>query len=104
MLAALGWEAVCARDGAEAVALYRESSNEGMPFSLVILDLEVPEGVGGKDALSELLLLDPDVKAVVSSGYSAEPIFANYRSYGFQSMLAKPYGIEDLARVLKELA
>ncbi len=103
MLEVLGWEVVCAREGAEAVALYRQGRNEGRPFSLVILDLEVPEGIDGKEAMGELLRLDPDVRAVVSSGYYDEPVFANYRSHGFLSILAKPYRVEDLVNVLGNL-
>ncbi|MEA5115234.1 MAG: response regulator [Geobacteraceae bacterium] len=102
MLQALGWDVVCAHEGAEAVALYRKSRNEGRPFSLVILDLDVPDGIGGKEAMSELLLIDPEIRAVVSSGYYDEPVFAHYRSYGFHSILAKPYRINDLIKVLEE--
>ncbi|HOI15684.1 MAG TPA: response regulator [Geobacteraceae bacterium] len=103
MLEELGWDVVCSCHGAEAVALYRKSIDEGMPFSMIILDLEVPNGIGGKEVMDELLPLDPDVRAVVSSGYYDEPVLANYQNYGFHAVLAKPYRIEDLTKVLREL-
>jgi len=62
----------------------------------------VPGGMGGRETIGQLRLIDPGVKAVVSSGYSSDPVLANYRSYGFRGMVAKPFKIEDLTRVLHE--
>src|SRR5208283_4190166 len=83
MLDKLGYTAECAENGAEAVDLYRKRKEEGKPFAAVILDLTIPGGVGGKEAITTLLKIDPDVKAIVSSGYSTDPVMANYLEYGF---------------------
>lgn len=92
---------VCA-EGTEAVRLYKEALRDSQPFDLVILDIVVPGGVGGKDALNLLREIDPDVKAIVSSGYSNDPIVSNYKHYGFRSAIQKPYKIKDLKTALKE--
>jgi DNA-binding NarL/FixJ family response regulator len=57
--------------------------------------------MGGSEALEQLRLIDPGVKAIVSSGYSSDPVLANYRAYGFRGMVAKPYKVDDFARVLR---
>jgi len=103
MLDELGYTAECAENGAEAVDLYRKRKEEGTPFAAVILDLTIPGGVGGKEAITALLKIDPDVKAVVSSGYSTDPVMANYLEYGFSAVLTKPYLLQDMSRVFQEL-
>jgi PAS domain S-box-containing protein len=103
MLDELGYMAECAENGVEAVDLYRKRKEEGTPFAAVILDLTIPGGVGGKEAITALLKIDPDVKAVVSSGYSTDPVMANYLEYGFSAVLTKPYLLQDMSRVFKEL-
>jgi CheY-like chemotaxis protein len=103
MLDELGYTAECAEDGAEAVDLYRKRKEEGRPFAAVILDLTIPGGVGGKEAITALLKIDPNVKAVVSSGYSTDPVMANYLAYGFSAVLTKPFLLQDISRVLQEL-
>jgi two-component system cell cycle sensor histidine kinase/response regulator CckA len=67
------------------------------------MDLTVPGGMGGRDAIEELRRIDPGVKAIVSSGYSSDPVLANYRAYGFRGMVAKPYKIDDFTRVLRDV-
>jgi CheY-like chemotaxis protein len=89
-------------DGREAVARYRAERAEGRPFALVVMDLTVPGGMGGLEALEQLRRIDPDVKAVVSSGYSGDPVLANPRDYGFCGVVAKPYEVGEFARVLRE--
>lgn len=101
MLDELGYEAVFTRDGKEAVDIYRRAKEEGRPFTLVIMDLTIPGGMGGKEAIKRLLEYDPEARAVVSSGYSTDPVMARYAEYGFKGIIAKPYEIEDLSRVLK---
>jgi DNA-binding NarL/FixJ family response regulator len=60
--------------------------------------------MGGKETIQELLNLDPEVLAIVSSGYSQDPVIANYKFYGFKGVVAKPYQLEDLADVLYKVA
>jgi len=103
MLEQLGYAADCVADGAAALERYRSSRDRGEPYVAVIMDLTVRGGVGGKEAVQQLLRVDPEVKAVVSSGYSADPVLANCREYGFSAVLAKPYSRHDLGRVLQEL-
>ena len=103
ILEQLGYQAECTADGAQAVECYRKAREEGVPFAAVILDLTVPGGTGGREAIKMLIELDPQVKAIVCSGYSTDPIMANHRQYGFSAVLAKPYRPHDLSRVLQEL-
>ena len=103
MLEHLGYGADCAEDGGAALELYRSKRDAGEPYAAVIMDLTVRGGMGGKEAIRLLLDLDPAVKAVVSSGYSDDPVLANCREYGFGTVLVKPYSREELSRVLHEL-
>jgi CheY-like chemotaxis protein len=103
MLDELGYQSECTDNGAEAVELYRKRKEEGRPFSAVILDLTIPGGVGGKEAVKSLIDFDPDVNAVVSSGYSTDPIMASYRDYGFRAVLGKPYRLQDMERVFHDM-
>jgi len=98
----LEYDVMFARDGAAALELYRREKEAGAPFDLVILDLSVPDGLGGKDAIALLKAYDPDVKAVVSSGYSNDPAVLNFSEYGFTGKLTKPYKISDLKEMLEQ--
>jgi CheY-like chemotaxis protein len=104
MLEQFGFCVDCVEDGAEAVEVYRQRREEGSPYYAVILDLTVPGGIGGKEAIAMLLELDPDVKAIVSSGYCNDPVMANYWKYGFKSVLSKPYRPQDLNQALQAVA
>jgi PAS domain S-box-containing protein len=99
----LGYDAASARDGREAIDCWREARAKGQPFDVAIMDLTVPGGMGGCEALRELLAIDPEAKAVVSSGYCQDPVMANYRDYGFADVLAKPYNVLDVSRTLSAL-
>ncbi len=103
VLKRLGYDAELARDGGEALRRYREAAEAGKPFSAVIMDLTIPGGMGGKEAIRKLLELDPQARAIVSSGYSNDPIMAEFEKHGFRGVVAKPYQIHELARVLREV-
>jgi PAS domain S-box-containing protein len=98
MLIKLGLEVETGSEGQEIVQKYIKAYQEGNPFDLLIMDLTIPNGMGGKEALDHLLDFDPNVKAIVSSGYSVD--LPQYQKYGFQGMLTKPYSLEDLKSVI----
>jgi CheY-like chemotaxis protein len=102
MLTHLGYEVVLAIDGEEALEAYRNSRDEGKPPDLVIMDLTIPGGMGGKEAVQQLLLLDPDAKVIVSSGYSNDPIMAKCRKYGFRATILKPYRVAEIGAVVQK--
>jgi CheY-like chemotaxis protein len=89
-----------AQDGAEAITLYAKAMESGRPFDAVIMDLTIPGGIGGREAIQKLRELDPNVKAIVSSGYSQDPILADFAAYGFRAALAKPFSSSTLSSVL----
>jgi CheY-like chemotaxis protein len=103
LLEFLGYDFQAAKDGAEAITLYREALAGSQRFDVVILDLTVPGGMGGHESLKQLLAIDPRVKAIVSSGYFHDPVIANYRAHGFQGVVSKPYTIEELSDTLYKL-
>ena len=103
ILQTAGYEVEVVKDGSEAVELYRKARESGKPFGAVILDLTVPGGTGGKDALKRLLEIDPAVRAIVSSGYSHDPVMANYRDYGFVGVIAKPYKIREMSEIVRKV-
>ena len=99
----LDYDVMFAREGAEAIELYKKEKAAGAPFDVVLLDLSVPDGMGGKEAIGLLKAFDPDVKAIVSTGYSNDPVVLDFASYGFSEKLTKPYKINDLKNVLEPL-
>ncbi|MCU0304701.1 MAG: tetratricopeptide repeat protein [Thermoanaerobaculales bacterium] len=101
LLETIGYSVDTAADGAEAIELYTTAMSEGRSYDAVVLDLTVPEGVGGRETISRLLAVDPDVRAIVSSGYSTDPVMANYREHGFAGVAVKPYRLAELARTLR---
>jgi len=103
ILEKLGYEAEFAKDGAEAIRMYKEAQASEKPYYAVILDLTIPGGMGGKDAVNKLLEIDPEVKAIVSSGYSEDPVLANFQEYGFKGMMPKPFTSRSLSKVLHEV-
>lgn len=100
MLRYLGCEVACSRDGVEAIAVFRKAAEAGVPFDAVIMDLTIPAGMGGREAVTELKKIDPRAAAVVSSGYSNDPVIADYREYGFSGYIVKPYKLEELSEVI----
>ncbi|OGW44340.1 MAG: hypothetical protein A2X57_08855 [Nitrospirae bacterium GWD2_57_8] len=105
MLAGLGYEVEIAKDGEEALSVYEAAMTEGMPFAAVIMDLTIPGGMGGKEAVERLKSRDPAAKVIVSSGYSNDPVITEYRAYGFDAVVAKPYTVKNLSEaVARELS
>lgn len=101
MLTHLGYEVSSAKDGDEAILHYTSAKQKGNPYDVVIMDLTIPGGMGGKEAIEKLSKMDPEVKAIVSSGYSNDPVMANYQQYGFKAVVTKPFSIEELGEVLQ---
>ena len=99
----LGYDVLFAKDGVAAIELYKKEKNAGAPFDAVILDLSIPEGMGGKEAIGYLREFDPSVKAIVSTGYTHDPAVVDYKAHGFSAKLAKPYKINDMKTVLEDL-
>ena len=89
--------------GQNGLDLFVEAKQSGKPFSAVVTDLTMPGGIGGKDVIAKLREIDPDIKVVVTSGYSNDPVMANYRDYGFSAVLPKPYTADELADLLSKI-
>ncbi|MFQ5740973.1 MAG: ATP-binding protein [Acidobacteriota bacterium] len=103
LLEDLGYRVALASNGSQALSLYQEARDEGRPFGAVIMDLTIAGGMGGMQAVKALLEMDPDALAIVSSGYSEAPVMADYKEYGFRAVLTKPFGLEQVSQILKEL-
>lgn len=100
MLSFLGYRAVVVANGEEAVRLFRQAHEQGDPFNLVILDLNVPQGMGGKEAVGHILETDGDARVLVSSGYSSDIIMQEFSTYGFCGCIAKPFDLKGLEDAL----
>ncbi len=100
MLGGIGYEVITAVDGTEAIELYREAMESGIPFDAAIIDLTIPGGMGGAETIQRLLEIDPEVKAIVSSGYSNDPILADFDKHGFKDVIAKPYKTREVSEIL----
>ncbi|MEW6378657.1 MAG: PAS domain S-box protein [bacterium] len=103
MLTGLGYEVVLAKEGDEAVELYKRARETGRAFAAVILDLTIPGGMGGEEVIQRLHEIDPGVKAIVSSGYADDPVMAEYQEHGFRGVVAKPYEIKELSETLSRI-
>ncbi|MBU7030436.1 MAG: PAS domain S-box protein [Theionarchaea archaeon] len=99
-LSYLGYEVETARDGSETLEIYKKARQGKKPFDAVIIDLTIRGKMGGRETVVSLLRIDPSVKAIVSSGYSNDPVMANYREYGFCGVVTKPYTIDELSEAL----
>jgi PAS domain S-box-containing protein len=103
MLAGLGYEVAAAKEGAEAVRMFEEAKASDRPFAAVLVDLTVPGGMGGKEAAGKLRAIDPQVKVIVSSGYSDDPVMADYRAHGFDDVVPKPWTPAQLSEVFRRV-
>jgi PAS domain S-box-containing protein len=99
----MGLEFEAVADGKEAIDSYRKASESGRPFDLVVMDLTIPGGMGGREAISVLRAFDPKVRAIVSSGYSSDLAMSDFKKHGFRGMVAKPYDIAELACVIRSV-
>ncbi len=103
VLSRFGYEVTTAADGHEAIELYKKAKRK-KPFDAVIMDLSIPNGLGGRETIGRLRKLDPNVKAILSSGSpKSDPVLANYETYGFSAAVAKPFEFRELKEVLKKL-
>ena len=103
MLANSGYEALQARNGEEAIEIYREYYNSGKPVDIVIMDLTIPGGMGGREAVQTILKIDPDATVIVASGYSDDPVMANYREYGFKAAIKKPFDLRKFSHIIESV-
>jgi len=99
----VGYNVAFACDGAEAIRMYSEAMVSGKPFDIVIMDLTIPGGMGGAETMKRLYEMDHGVKAVVTSGYADNPIVQDFKKYNFSGMIAKPYNIDELVRVIESV-
>jgi len=99
----LGYDASFSKDGAQAIEMYKKAMESQNPFDAVILDLTIRGGMGGKEAIKCLTEIDPNIKTIVSSGYSDSPVVTDYKKYGFSGVVAKPYSINELSEKLNEV-
>jgi PAS domain S-box-containing protein len=103
MLSRLGYEIELAADGEEAIGIYKKTLATGSQADLIIMDLTIPGGMGGEDAVKEILAINPEAKILVSSGYSNDPIMANYTDYGFCGAIVKPYQLQEINTILQDV-
>ncbi|MFM2179230.1 MAG: hypothetical protein RL015_3328 [Verrucomicrobiota bacterium] len=102
-LSSQGYEITETAEGSETVRAYQESMQNGRRYELVILDLSIPNGMGGVRTMERLRQIDPEVTAIVSSGYSDDPVMARPAAYGFAAVLPKPYEPADMLRLVKSV-
>ncbi|MBI4377685.1 MAG: response regulator, partial [Nitrospinae bacterium] len=103
ILSETGYDVELCRDGEGAIDVYWKAKESGRPFDAVIMDLTIPNGMGGGEAIKRLLKIDPDVRVIVSSGYSSDPIMSDYKTYGFKGVIAKPYDVQELSRIVSDV-
>jgi nitrogen-specific signal transduction histidine kinase/CheY-like chemotaxis protein len=103
MLKLIGYESESAGNGVEAVEVYKKARESQQSFDAIILDLTIPGTMGGRETIKKLMEIDPEVKAIVCSGYSNDPVMANFREYGFSGFLVKPYKVEELNEILQRI-
>ena len=103
LLSILGYTVATARSGDEAVEIYRNALSVDTPFDVVILDLTVSGGMGGREAIEKLIAINPQVLAIVSSGYVNDPVMVNHTQFGFRAAISKPYEIEELSEKLQHI-
>jgi CheY-like chemotaxis protein len=103
ILGVLGYEAETSPDGEEALRLYEAAVQANRPFAAVLMDLTIPGGMGGREAVQKLKERHPQARVVVSSGYANDQALSEYKTIGFDGLISKPYRVKDLAAVLEEV-
>ena len=103
ILSYIGYDVAFASDGKEAIDLYMRAKENGEKYDVVIMDLTIPGGMGAEDAIKKLIDNDPEIKAIVSSGYSNAPIISDFYKYGFRGAVTKPFRIEELTKTVKDV-
>ena len=103
MLKLIGFKSEVAYSGKQVIEMYKKAWDAGAPYAAVIMDLTIPGGMGGKEAIAQLLEINPEVKVIVSSGYSKDPIMSDFKKYGFAGVLAKPYRVSEFSRVVRDI-
>jgi PAS domain S-box-containing protein len=103
MVGKMGFSTVTTLNAGEAIRIVKQGKDSGHPVTIAVLDLTIPGGKGGRETVKDLLKIDPAIKAVVSSGYSDDPVMADPKQYGFSARLNKPYTIEEIKEVLRSL-
>jgi PAS domain S-box-containing protein len=102
MLGQLGHSVVLAKDGSETIRIFKEAMESDTPVDLIIMDLTIPGGMGGRETVQKILEIDSEAKAIVASGYSNDPVMANFEDYGFCGSLVKPFQLVELQKVVSE--
>ncbi len=103
MLEQFGHKVLSAKDGNEAIRIYKEHFKNNYPIDVIIMDLTIREGMGGKDAVRKILQINPEAKIIVASGYSNDPIMSNYKDYGFEASIAKPFQLMTLNNLIQSI-
>jgi PAS domain S-box-containing protein len=103
MLETLGYSVTLVKDGTEAIELYKVAMASGVPFDSVLMDLTIPGGIGGQEAVKRLLEIDPNVRAIVCSGYSNDTVLANFKRFGFRAVIPKPFSLQELSGTISDV-
>lgn len=103
LVSKLGYDPVTTENGEQALAQYKAAMDIGQPFNLVIMDLTIPGGMGGRETIKELLRIDPNVRAIVASGYSNDPILSDPITYGFMGAITKPFRIKEMSALIAKV-
>ncbi len=101
MLGHLGYEVTTCTDGSQAIAAYAKAKSHGEPFDVVMMDLVIPNGVGGQDAVHTIKKIDPAARVIASSGHLEHPVMQDHKAFGFNAVLEKPYKLEKLQQVIE---
>jgi CheY-like chemotaxis protein len=103
MLESLGCAVSTSSDGEDALGKFREALEQSRPFDAVLLDLIVPRGMGGEEAVRQILKMDPKARVIVASGYSSHPVMSQFRTYGFRAVLQKPFGMNEVKTAFSQI-